>query len=98
MPHCHHCRKAPIPAGHHRYCRTCSPLASKLWKTAHRRCWSQLWRQEGCRGPAPYLDGWESREAYQAYYRAYMRAWRRRRRTLAAKAERATAPGDRRAA
>lgn len=84
MSACQHCRKAPIPKGHRRYCRGCSPLAVKIWKSRNRRLWAEAWRREGCQGPAPYLDGWESREAYRAYYRAYMRAWRRRKRERAA--------------
>lgn len=97
MLRCHHCRKAPIPKGYRRYCRTCSSLAPKLWKAAHRRLWADLWRQEGSAGPAPYLDGWESREAYRAYYRTYMAAWRRRRREQASTSD-SPSPQERRAA
>jgi hypothetical protein len=40
----------------------------------------EMWRAAGGSGIPPYMDGWGSREEYQAYRRKYMRAWRRRKR------------------
>ena len=76
---CHACQTQPIPPGNRRYCRACSPRASARWKAEHRREWARQWRADGRRGAAPWLDGWPSLEARRAYYRAYMREWRRRR-------------------
>ena len=79
MKLCSNCLKAEIPPGNRRYCTACSPQASRIWKARERRRWSAEWRDKGRQGPPPYLDGWPSAEARRAYYRAYMRAWRRKR-------------------
>jgi hypothetical protein len=79
---CFACQSEEIPPGHRRYCAACSPKATARWKAAHRRLWAEQWRAEGRSSPPPWLDGWPSLEARRAYYRAYMRAWRQRRRAL----------------
>lgn len=79
MSRCTNCHTRPIPPRNRRYCSECSPQASRIWKARERRRWAAAWRAKGCAGPPPYLDGWSSREAYRAYYRQYMRRWRRQR-------------------
>ena len=72
MTACQNCGTAPIPTRHKRYCSTCSPLASKLWKREMRRATSPV------DAPSWLLAGWTSAEERRAYHREYMR---RRRRT-----------------
>lgn len=81
MSLCTHCQNAPIPRGKRRYCATCSPIASRIWKARQRQQWASDWRSRGQVGSPPYLDAWPSRDEFRAYFRNYMRAWRRRRNT-----------------
>jgi hypothetical protein len=75
---CRNCNTSPVPPGNRIYCSQCSPLAAKIWKASQPRLSAAEFRRSGGTGEPPYLDYWESRAAYQAYYREYMRAWRRR--------------------
>jgi hypothetical protein len=70
---CENCRQKTIPPKHYRYCERCSPLASKIWKHAHRRAWTAQWRAKGGVGLPPWRDAWVSVAAYRAYHRDYMR-------------------------
>lgn len=83
MPLCTHCHSRSIPPRNRVYCDVCSPNASRIWKARERRRFRAAWRSNGRSGTPPYLDGWESREAYRAYYRNYMQEWRKRRRAAA---------------
>jgi hypothetical protein len=84
---CKHCHERPIPPRHRVYCEICSPRASQIWKVRERRRFRVAWRSSSRTGPPPYLDGWESREDYRAYYRNYMREWRKRRKASVARSE-----------
>jgi hypothetical protein len=80
MPLCEHCLSRVIPIGHRRYCDLCSRRASALWKVKHRREWARRWRESERCGSPPWLDGWPDLETRRAYYRAYLRRWRQKRR------------------
>jgi len=80
VPFCRNCKTRTIRPRHRVYCANCSPRASAIWKVRHRRQWIEEWKVQGRQGPPPYLDGWPSIEARRAYYREYMRKWRKKRR------------------
>ncbi|MGH8010628.1 MAG: hypothetical protein ACREQ3_26850, partial [Candidatus Binatia bacterium] len=75
---CRLCRQL-LPPRHRKYCESCSPRASLLWKQQERRA---------SRGSPYWLDHWlkatgdlsTARRAYNAYMRDYMRAYRVRQR------------------
>lgn len=73
-PGCH----APLPPRHRKYCVAHSASASALWKRQRRRAAVADWRRRGGVDDPPYLDRWESRNAYRAYYRERMRESRTR--------------------
>lgn len=80
MAVCQNCGQ-PRPARNRRYCSKCSTRASALWKARHRRLWAAAWRQSH-QGIPPWLDGWPDLESRRAYFREYMRKWRRRKQAL----------------
>ncbi len=72
---CHHCHTAPVTGRKRKYCDKHSREASAIWKRAHRRLWK-------AQGDKYWLSEWKSDEERRAYFRTYMREYRRRRRTL----------------
>jgi hypothetical protein len=73
---CRHCGQALAGRQRH-YCTECGPLASRLWKRAHRRLWKAA-------GDRYWLTDWKHKtpDERRAYFRTYMRAYRRRQRPV----------------
>ncbi len=63
----------PLKPGFQKYCEAHSKLASALWKQEHRRGWKAA-------GDPYWLSDWKNKtpEERRAYFRVYMRAYRRR--------------------
>lgn len=63
----------PLSVGLRKYCLYHSKLASAIWKRAHRRLWKAA-------GDSYWLSDWKNRttEERRAYFRSYMRDYRRR--------------------
>jgi hypothetical protein len=77
---CLYCHTRPIPPLKRKYCDVHSGEASAIWKREHRRQWKAL-------GDRYWLADWKhkSDEERRAYFRAYMRAYRLKRRAATAK-------------
>lgn len=70
---CHYCQLNPITGKRRKYCEQHSAQASLIWKRVHRR----LWRNAGA---STWLVDWKHKSADErkAYFRQYMREYRRR--------------------
>jgi hypothetical protein len=70
---CHSCHVKPILGRKRKYCEEHSRLASVLWKRERRRLWKE-------KGQKYWQDAWENKtpEERKAYFRQYMRQYRRR--------------------
>jgi hypothetical protein len=74
---CNYCRQNPIVGRNRKYCPEHARQASAIWKREHRRAWK-------AEGDKYWLADWKTPEERRAYFRTYMREWRRRRRGRAA--------------
>lgn len=84
---CVECHR-PVPQHRRKYCDLHGPQASKLRKREVRRVQNRAYQmacQQGLRAQSPHLNGWASREAYNAYYRDAMRRSRARKKLREAK-------------
>jgi hypothetical protein len=72
---CFYCHTRPILPPKRKYCDAHSRVASVVWKREHRRQWKAL-------GDRYWLADWKHKtdEERRAYFRAYMRAYRLKRR------------------
>jgi hypothetical protein len=70
---CLYCQTAPLAPGKRKYCAEHSRQASAIWKREHRRLWK-------AQAEKYWLADWPSPEARRAYFRAYMRSYRLRKR------------------
>jgi hypothetical protein len=70
---CHYCHQAPVSGRKRKYCDEHSREASAIWKREHRRLWK-------AQGDKYWVSEWKSPEDRRAYFRTYMRGYRRRRR------------------
>lgn len=71
----------PVAANRRKYCDEHGQQASALRKREVRRARNRAWREACARGEnpqPPYLEGWGSREAFNAYHRENMSRWRHR--------------------
>ncbi len=70
---CSACQENPVAPGRRKYCTECGAHASVLWKRRQRRAWKRL-------GQKYWRDNWKhtSDEERCAYFRQYMRAYRRK--------------------
>jgi hypothetical protein len=75
---CRHCSE-PLKTGQRKYCAHCAPLASRLWKRDHRRLWKAA-------GDPYWLTDWKHKtpDERRAYFRTYMRRYRRRQQAVLA--------------
>jgi hypothetical protein len=71
---CSYCNTNPIVGRGRKYCPDHTRQASTIWKRKHRRLWKAL-------GDKYWLADWKHKtpEERRAYFRNYMRAYRRRR-------------------
>jgi hypothetical protein len=74
---CTGCGRGVVHPPKRKYCDNCSRQASAAWKRKHRHLFSIRWRHDPA-GPPPWMDGWRTPEERRAYYRDYMRKWRKR--------------------
>jgi len=76
---CSYCRQNPVVGRNRKYCPDHARQASAIWKREHRRVWKAA-------GDKYWLDEWKNKtpEERRAYFRDYMREWRRRRAQRAA--------------
>ena len=70
---CTYCRQSPIVGRNWKYCPDHARQASAIWKREHRRTWKAA-------GDKYWLSDWKTPEERRAYFPAYMREWRQRRR------------------
>jgi hypothetical protein len=86
---CAACASHDVPVHRRKYCDDCgdTATASTLRKREIRRLQAREYRRAYSQDPKtlpPYLNGWPSREAYNAYWAEKVGAWRRRKREKAA--------------
>ncbi len=70
---CSACHIQAVPRLRRKYCTVCGLRASVLWKRAKRHAWKQS-------GQKYWLDNWKHKSDAErrAYFREYMRAYRRK--------------------
>jgi hypothetical protein len=73
-PLCAYCHTRPLMGRGRKYCPEDGPKASVIWKREHRRAWKAS-------GDKYWLADWKHKtsEERRAYFRDYMRKYRRRR-------------------
>jgi hypothetical protein len=83
MPRCSTCQTATVKTPRRKYCSAlCAKEAIRRLKRALRQQTLNEFRAGRTTVP-PWREGWTSDEARKAYFREYMRRWRRRRRETA---------------
>ena len=69
------CQQREIAVGRRKFCASCGPDASRIWKQRQRRAWRKA-------GERYWRDNWKhaSDAERRAYFRNYMKAYRLRQR------------------